>query len=185
LPDLGEMRSDVEVVPKHIDNEPSYRPVVGASLGCELGGLALPHVDITDPETTLGGLGKRLAFTPPAYNKVKLRKIKRFVRRWCKNNLTPLSPDSDTSFETWLADTSYTNSRKDSLRSVYNELLQDPYYKTNFKEKGVDCFVKDETYPEYKYPRGIYSRTDTFKVLVGPIIKLIEHELYSVKSHKC
>lgn len=184
MPDLGELRSDVEIVPKKIDNEPSYRPVVGASLGCELGGLALPHVDTTDPETTLGGLGKRLAFKPPAYNKVKLRKIKRFVQRWCKNNLTPLSPDSDTSFETWLAGTSYTNARKDALREVYRQLLEDPYYKNSHRDKGVDCFVKDETYPEYKYPRGIYSRTDTFKVLVGPIIKLIEHELYSTKSMK-
>jgi len=183
LPDFdpkGEgMRDDAVFVPKHTDNEPSYRPVVGVSLGCELGSLALPHVDTTDPLTTLGGMGKRLAFKPPFPIKVKLRKIKRFVRRWCKRNLTPLRPDSDTSFETWISNTGYDNARKEALREVYNLLLQDPYYKTSFKDRGVNCFVKDETYDEYKYSRGIYSRTDVFKVLVGPIIKLIEHELYS------
>jgi len=184
LPDLGEVRSDVKFVPKHIDNVPAYRPVVGASLGCELGGLAMPHVDTTDPETTLGGMGKRLVFQPPFPVFVKIRKIRRFVQRWCKKYLTPLSPDADTSFETWISQTKYSEARKTQLREVYNKLREDPYYKTYHRDRKVDCFVKDETYPEYKYPRGIYSRTDTFKVLVGPIIKLIEHELYAVRSLK-
>jgi len=174
------IRDDVLFTTKHVDNEPSYRPVVGVSLGCELGRLALPHVDTTDPQTTLGGMGKRLAFVPPYPIKVKLRRLKRFTERWCKRNLTPLRPDSDTSFETWISGTGYDNARKDALRKVFSELLEDPYYQTTFKDRGVNCFVKDETYDEYKYSRGIYSRTDVFKVLVGPIIKLIEHEIYSL-----
>jgi len=176
--ELKEMRDDVEFVPKHADNEPSYRPVTGVSLGCELGGLALPHVDTTDPMTTLGGMGKRLAFRPPYPIKVKLRKIKRFVKRWCKRNLTPLAPDADFSFETWLSNTGFTEARKQDLRAIFELLHCDPFYAIGELEKVVDCFVKDETYDTYKYSRGIYSRTDYFKILVGPVIKLIETEIY-------
>jgi len=188
LPDLGEIRPEVSFVSKKHEqplNVPSYRPVVGVSLGCDLSRLVSPHVDSTDPLTTLGGLGKRLAFVPPVPKLMKLRRIRRFVQKWCKDNLDPLEPTSDCSFETWLANTSYTETRKNELRKVYDLLLQDPYYKLKDhcpNDRGVDCFIKDETYDEYKYSRGIYSRTDTFKVCVGPIIKLIEKQLYAVKS---
>lgn len=46
----------------------------------------------------------------------------------------------------------------------------------------VKCFVKDEGYPKYKHARGIYARVDEFKVLVGPVIKEIENELYKHPS---
>lgn len=189
LPDLSEIRDDVEFKPSHMDNEPTYRPVVGVSLGCELGGLASPHVDTTDPLTSLGGMGKRLAFRPPWPVKVKLRKIRRFTLRWCRRNLTPLSPDSDVSFETWIANAPYTQVRKDQLTKIYEEKCsKDPYYNVYFaKRKGkitdteVMSFIKDETYDEYKYSRGIYSRTDVFKVIVAPVIKLIENEIYKTE----
>jgi len=42
----------------------------------------------------------------------------------------------------------------------------------------IKAFVKDEAYKEYKQARGIYSRSDAFKTLFGPICKLIENELY-------
>lgn len=41
-------------------------------------------------------------------------------------------------------------------------------------------FMKDESYEKYKYMRLINSRTDAFKVRVGPIFKLIEKELFSM-----
>jgi len=39
--------------------------------------------------------------------------------------------------------------------------------------------MKDEVYPEYKHARAINSRSDEFKVLVGPLFKLIDHALFS------
>jgi len=183
------LRDDVQVLPKEICDVPTYRPVVGVSLGCELGGLSLPHVDTTNPQTSLGGLGKRLGFRPPYPIKVKLRKIKRFTLRWCRRNLTPLSPYSDCSFETWLRNAPYPDKRKEQLRKIFEELCSsDPYYnvfflkkKHGYKDTGVKCFIKDETYDEYKHSRGIYSREDVFKIIVAPIIKLIENELYSTQ----
>jgi len=42
------------------------------------------------------------------------------------------------------------------------------------------CFIKNEAYPIYKFPRGIYARKDDFKMRVGPIFKLIEKELFNL-----
>lgn len=39
--------------------------------------------------------------------------------------------------------------------------------------------MKKETYPEYKYPRGINSRSDEFKCVFGPYIKAMEELIYS------
>ena len=44
----------------------------------------------------------------------------------------------------------------------------------------VKSFIKDEFYPEYKTARSINSRTDEFKVLVGPVFKAIEKSLFSL-----
>lgn len=179
LPDPGPIRDDIKFVPQAIDNIPSYRPVVGVSLGCDVSGNALPHVDTSDPVTSLGGMGKRLAFKPPPI-KIKLRKLKRFVLRWCKRNLVPLDPFTDCSFETWIRNAPYTQARKEQLTELYNKINNDPFYEPNIKDFYVNCFIKDETYDQYKHSRGIYSRTDVFKILVGPIIKLIENEVYKL-----
>jgi len=185
LVDPGLIREDIKFVPSKIDNIPSYRPVVGVSLGCELEGIALPHVDTSDPWTTLGGMGKRLAFRPPHPVKFKLRKLKRFVTRWCRRNLVPLDSACDTSFLTWLMNTPYTEARKSELQKLNDEILNDPEFilqttKGKLKDLYVNCFIKDETYDTYKHARGIYSRTDLFKILVGPIIKLIETEVFAL-----
>lgn len=39
--------------------------------------------------------------------------------------------------------------------------------------------MKDEFYPEFKYPRCINARCDDYKVTVGPIFKLIEEQLFA------
>jgi hypothetical protein len=43
------------------------------------------------------------------------------------------------------------------------------------------CFLKNEAYPGFKYPRGIYARRDEFKIRVGPIFKLIEEKLFKLR----
>lgn len=51
------------------------------------------------------------------------------------------------------------------------------------KDLGADVrnksFMKCETYCEYKYPRGINSRSDSFKIFSGPYFKAIEKQLFS------
>jgi hypothetical protein len=107
-----------------------------------------------------------------------------------REELTPLSADSDCTAKTWLANSPYPLWRKRELQEI-----DDDYWGCITPEnvsrlsKGLptinqycklNSFVKDETYPTYKSARSINSRTDQFKVRVGPIFKLIEHELFAL-----
>lgn len=122
------------------------------------------------------GVCKRIATKLPEFDPNELRKLQKFTARWVRQNLQPLSADIDLSFETWLAKTNYTESRKASLREKWNKNpdMDDRKY------HACKCFMKDETYTEYKHARGIFSRTDEWKCYYGPYIKAIEEQVYKL-----
>jgi len=95
--------------------------------------------------------------------------------------MVPLDMGVDISFATWLSKTNYPSCKKCGLTRLYNERVArgegDFVRYNNF----CKCFVKDESYIDYKYPRGIYARKDDFKIRVGPIFKCIEEELFKLK----
>jgi hypothetical protein len=141
-------------------------------------GVAQPHPDPVDPDTMIAGVRKRNATKIPDANPILIADLRSFVRKWVRRHLTPLSPTSDTSVETWLKSTNYPKWRKDELLSVWQSRKGDAFAKIVRK---VKAFQKDEVYAEYKHARGIYSRTDTFKCFIGPIAKLIEKEVFKNK----
>lgn len=147
---------------------------VQVSLGCHTDGVALPHANPNDPDTIEAGVRKRFLLTPPEPNKELLSEFSAFVSKWCRENLTPLSPVADCTLEAWLAKTNYPEKRRLQLKSLFEERngLLTP------KDFVVKSFMKDETYPEYKHARGINSRTDMFKCVVGPIFRLIEEQVF-------
>lgn len=120
-----------------------------------------------------------------------MSRFRTFVAEWLRKKLTPLSADADTSFYTWIKNTPYPLWRKEELTKKYEESIG---YITSenvvtINKKGfpvvnrycrVNSFQKDEVYPTYKAARAINSRTDEFKVRVGPIFKLIEKELFAL-----
>lgn len=61
-----------------------------------------------------------------------------------------------------------------------DELIQ-PLKDKSVRE--IQAFIKSERYPNYKEFRGIYSRSDKFKVIAGPIFKTIEKVVYSIKTN--
>lgn len=107
-------------------------------------------------------------------DKLLLKKFRRFVKKWLKTHLRPLDASCDTSLETWLAGTTYSEERKAELRSKWDACkdISDPTY------HKVKSFIKDEVYAEWKHARGINSRSDEYKCYSGPIFKLIEEQLY-------
>lgn len=174
----GQLRPEVNfTLVEGVDHNPGYRPVQQVSLGCHVKGVALPHVDHTDPETVLLGQNRRVCFQPPKPERQMIKKFGAFVQEWIEKNLVPLKPSTDTSFETWLANTNYTEARKQELRLAQSSIdgILDK------RHSKVGGFVKDETYPTYKNARGINARTDAFKGKVGPVFKLIEKELFQNK----
>jgi len=156
----------------------TVRPPVAVSLGCHIFGAAAPHPDPHDPNTMVAGVAKRFAIKPPTPKPELVARLRLFVRHWLQQNLKPLDADTDLSVPTWLEGTSYPDWRKQELAQTWEvgiDLTDDRIY-------HCASFQKDETYPEYKHGRGINARSDEFKILVGPIFKAIETEVYKHPS---
>lgn len=133
----------------------------------------MPHPDTGDPLTTEAGARRRFVLTPPVPDTTRLNRLTEFVRRWCRQNLTPLF-DCDTSIEAWLLKTNYPESRRKELLDLWYS------HEAHLVEKDylVKSFIKDESYVEYKHARIINSRSDMFKCAVGPIFRLIEEQVF-------
>jgi len=156
----------------------SRRMPAGVSLGCHVPYAAPFHTDMGDMLTTVAGVKKRIFRKPPAPGAGLIPEIKQFTREFLAKNFKPLPADTDVSFETWLSQTDYPGSRRAELIAEKDRILS-IMDKTHWK---VKCHVKDEFYDDYKNSRGIFSRTDAFKVFSGPFIKVIETEVYKYYS---
>jgi len=155
------------------------RSIVGVSLGPHVDGVALPHPDGQAPDSALAAGIKRMAIKPLAKANADLVELAQFALEFCERNFVPLSPDVDLSFESWIDGRPYPEWRKKELREVHDKMA-----KFTLKEKYtvVKCFLKDETYPEFKHARGIYARADEFKCVFGPLVSSIEEQVYKHPS---
>lgn len=172
--DLPEISETKQIKLEYYDPRPTaWRAPVKVSLGPHTSG-SLPHVDPDHVETLHAGINKRVAYLPPTPLPGIWRKLRRFVLKWCQQNLDPLSHDGDYSLETWLAGTDYSQARKKELLEKWvrcNGILLKKHFR-------VKSFVKDESYTEWKHARGINSRTDEFKCATGPIFHAIEQVIF-------
>jgi len=126
-----------------------------------------------------GAVGKRIGSTVPIINRCRFGRLLSFVDTWLTTNLIPFSPDVDLSFQNWLEGTNYSEGRKKQLSLAHEEIERAGF---SMKDKFVlwaNSFIKAEASEEYKYPRGIYSRSDRWKTYVGPFFKNIENVLFS------
>lgn len=140
-----------------------------------------PHPDQTDSSSMLDGVMKRIGKAHDRPDRLRLVRLKTFARKWLEKHCKPLSPDSDLSFHTWVKERPYPLARKNELTKIYEGMCT--MYSTLPKRfRKVKCFMKDETYPTFKYPRGIFSKCDEFKVLFGPICSAIEADMYLNKE---
>lgn len=156
----------------------SYRPPTQVTLGVNLEGITQPHVDQVCPMTAIAGVRSRMAREMPNPEPQFLRMLLINTYKFCTENLVPLPPDTDTSQEEFLRKAPYTQKRKEQLKLTFEEIWT--LYNDMPKNLAAKCFVKDETYIAYKHARGIYSRSDMFKMFSGPIFKCIEEEVYKL-----
>lgn len=154
---------------------PEYvRKPMQVSIGMNLVGSVLPHPDTYDSQTLLAGTCARFATQPPVADVNQLHLLRLFVTKWLKDNITPLAPDTDISFDSWIAATDYPEWRKKELRDIHISSLP-----LTRRDAEVKMFMKKETYTDFKHGRAINSRTDRFKVHVGPTFRQIEKVLFS------
>lgn len=163
--------------------EISRRPM-RIDLGCAVTGAAQPVPDVADSGNFFLGLQHRVGRAPPLVSNRSLRSLKRFTRRFCRKRFKRIPSLSVPSFRQWLDVRPYTLVRKSALLAVYLEYI-DGVEIRNLPQYANDilAFIKDECYDsEFKVPRGIYSRHDIFKCLVGPLCAAMEHSVYECRS---
>jgi len=152
-------------------------PCLSARLAICYQGATPPRPDPGHLLSQLSGVAKRAAVDVPVANRVVLRKLKRFTDLWLRRNLKPLCADEIPAFNCWLDSTDYSASRKKQLSELWTDCGGRPGVK---KLRKVKCFIKDETYPEFKYPRGIYSRSDYAKCMFGPLVAAISDKVFAL-----
>lgn len=153
------------------------RTPVQISLGCHVKTASALFPDLNHGPSQLAGMTKRVAAAMPPIDQPTLRRFRRFVKRFLNSHLQSLTfdPDEDFDFQEWLDNAPYTRARKKELHRIY--------YAVNLKNKVellVKAFIKAEFYEDPKHNRGIYSRSDAYKVLVGPYFKKFGDKLFDL-----
>lgn len=173
LPHLTPSKVSLSIT-KPRTHDSSKRIPAYASLGPLIDGALPPHPDIGDQLGAVASVRKRYGIKMPRPDHFKIRRFRRFVQRWLRRKMKPFAATHAFDVVKWLAETNYTEERKKELLSLWEKNVA---LITN-KTVRAKAFLKDESYPEYKYPRSINSRSDVFKCFFGPMIKDIETELY-------
>jgi len=180
---FGEFMSPIKSIKEdlfvtiHASSDPNRRPPMCVSLGNHTIGFKMPYPDLSDTATNIAGVFKRTGFKHPDADPGLRAELNEFAIRWVAKHLTPLSSDHDITFESWIQQTNYTGGRKEMLRKVHKGLG----HQLTKKQGACKRHPKPECYPEMKHSRGINSRSDEFKVLVGPIFSAIEKVLFKMK----
>lgn len=156
----------------------------GVSLGCHYHNAVQYKADLSNPWNQICAMAKRVGAIHPAIKPGILNQFRKFVKRFIREMLTPLK--SILPFEEWIKTRNdYTEKVKERFRLINEALVEAGGAVLTVREMEelyyVVAFIKDEFYPEIKFPRGIYSRSDVFKVLSGPFFKSIEEEVFKLK----
>lgn len=139
-------------------------------------------------ETQQCAVEGRLGCAMPKINKHLIAQLRTWSLLLARKLVSPVSGsyfanDWTKDIDHWLSQTHYPNSRKIQLRARATALYSDMgsesgFVKSNYRATG---FVKDESYTEYKIPRGIHPESDDLKVIMGPLFKAIENQVYGLK----
>lgn len=150
---------------------------ISISLGPVLLHLALCF-HLTSVANTVTSLKQRVGREFPEKCPIAYRKFIAFVHKWIEENVIPLDPDVDVSFETWIEGTTYPDWRKEQLRATYAEMkFLNPKHmdKKFYLVKG---FTKNEAFADNKTSRNICSRSDQAKCIIGPWAHLFDKDLF-------
>lgn len=141
-------------------------------------GAAVPIKDSKHTLTVAAGAVKRVLGEVPEPDPRFVRQFRSFVRRWLRTNMSPLPPETDVSVPTWLKNSNYDMKRQNELTRA------DAEYRGDLDRDSflVKLFSKVEGLDGYKRNRLINARVDYAKVVFGPYVAAVEHELFGRKE---
>lgn len=154
---------------------------MGLDLGPSLKYYTQPYPDISAPCNKVAAERGRIGLELPKPESKLFNKFSSFASWFIDSAFDPIPPQVDVrDVPTWLSGTTYSLTRKQHLQGLADRIpFVTRWPKSWLKNKA---FIKDESYVEYKIPRGIHSRTDYAKVVLGPVFKLIDDCVFSHPS---
>lgn len=179
MPELGELSAGVTFRGSWKSDDIVRRPV-RATNGFHVDFVAWPTPCPTYQRNIIGGLQRRTCRVVPKPAHSNYLEFKAFCSEFIRLNFPQLDADADLSFSTWINNTNYSLKRRSALADLRKSYEDGEWSVFEHKSLLVKCFIKDEPYVAYKYPRGIYSRSDNYKVVFGPIVKAIESVVYEM-----
>lgn len=137
----------------------------------------------TDPdndENLLTAYRKRLVPVLPKGDINLYKDLGVFVEQYLTKNFRPLPfiEYSEEVFKEWLTHTHYDGPRIKQLCCCFDRQLKPKNFQLARNAYFGKTFIKREFYEAPKDARFINSRSDEFKIKVGPYIKLIEDQVY-------
>lgn len=162
--------------------DPVKRVPVMVSAGVHVEGVALPRPDPVDPESVVHGIQKRFGHKPPEMDSKLFKEFRDWHLEYVQR-FAPIPADHEFNFEEWVQAINHPSWRKDEIREA-RKRFEEMKGQKDFLRKltKVKSFIKDESYPTFKHPRPINSRTDEYKARCGPAFKAIEHVIFQDPS---
>lgn len=136
-------------------------------------GLCPIMYDLAYAPNSVAAYKARLLRTLPEPDEAVFSRFENFVRDTIQKEFEPILAPS---FEEWLDASPYPEWRRQQLRACFADLRGGVPTKEHCRR--VRSFIKCESYPSYKYPRKINSRSDYFKAYSGRFFKAIESMVY-------
>jgi len=175
FPDIPPWKKSLLICLPLID-DPAIRSSIGESMGPHFKGALSPGPCPDDTPTMVAGVLGRFGSETPAPDLKLFGELREFARWFMKKEFSPVPAGTDVSVEAWLANCeNYSARRKAELIDCFYAISE----RMSRRNLKVKSFPKDERYPTWKHVRGINSRSDPFKCMVGPYFKLIEKVFYA------
>jgi hypothetical protein len=132
------------------------------------------------------GVIKRMGQALPVpFSKSFLNALTKEVKTFIKEKgIVPIPAGGLYTIEEWLSLTNYPAWRKAELVELWTNHPQFTERATSgaLRRFFVKLFPKDEHYVDYKHERGIWARSDTAKLMFGPLFKKMEDQIYSLEE---
>jgi len=137
-----------------------------------------PYPDTTSTTNAVAAACGRLLKQTPMPDKKELSRFERFVGKEIRKLFRKLKLEDIKSVEEWIRTRNRPGSWKQELLRELANVDGDVTKFSKKKIKLILAHIKQETYPEFKYPRGIFARQNPNKLFFGPIISAMEDIVY-------
>jgi len=144
--------------------------------------VAEPYPDTTSTVNAVAAVCGRLLKETPIPVRDRLTAFSEFVDLELEKSYRPIALSDVKGPAEWVRTRKRPGRWKAELLRDLDRVRGDPLLFSKLQIKEIKGHIKQESYPEFKYPRGIFARQNPNKLLFGPLISAIEDMVYENKQ---